>query len=267
MKINVALLQFHPISGELKENRKKVNQMIDKAMHSEQKPDLIVLPETWTSIYSNLASVKEQAKINEETINGESISLLKELAKKYHIWISGGSITLKKDETGKYYNAQFLINREGETVTEYDKIHLCKWVHEDDVFEFGGRPNVIQTELGMMGLIVCYDIRFPELVTRCAVSGAEILIVPACFSTSLYHWRHLLIARAIENQMYVLGCNCCRGVSGEEVGHSMIVNPLGEVMGEAENEEAMITATIDLDEIRRVRESVTYINDRRPDIY
>lgn len=267
MKLKIALIQFHPASGMLKENRERVNFLIEKTVKREGHLDLIVLPETWTSIYSLSKPVTEQALVNAETVDGESLKMLKRIAEKYHVWIAAGSITLSKNDSQKYYNAQFLIDRDGNLAAEYDKIHLCKWVHEDDVFEFGETPQVVSTEIGKLGLIVCYDIRFPELISQYAASGAEILIVPACFSTSLYHWRQLLIARAIENQMFVLGCDCCEGISGKEVGHSMIVDPMGEIVAEAGDEEEVLVAEIDLDDIHKTRSTVTYIQDRRPEIY
>ena len=117
--------------------------------------------------------------------------------------------------------------------------------------------------------IICYDIRFPELARKLALNGAQLLFVPAEWPhPRLHHWRTLLTARAIENQMYVIACNRV-GRSGETsfFGHSMIINPWGEIVTEADENEQIVTAEIDLELVAKVRSTIPVFEDRRPDVY
>ena len=267
MKINAVMLQTDPKPGALESNRLHVARMIEQSMKFSKKPDLILLPETWNSPYtfSGVHSLREQARQNAEPIDGASITLLCALAKKYSVWIGAGSITLQPEaHTDRYYNSTFLISRQGELVTRYDKIHLCAWAHENEVFSYGEGLSTPQTELGTLGMIICYDIRFGELSRIHALNGAQVLLVPACFSTSLAQWRQMIIARAVENQLFVLACGTC----GENhVGHSLAVAPDGTILAEAGDEEEILTAELDLEQIRAIRGVVSYLEDRRPEIY
>lgn len=267
MKVKIGLIQVNPKQGDLEGNRLRMKDMIKKAMQQKQPPDLLLLPETWTSPYeiNGQCSLEEQGKNNAETIDGESLTMLRNLARHHKVWIAAGSITLRTTEPDeKNYNAMFLIDRNGEITAAYEKIHLCAWANEDQVFAYGKKPVTAATEIGRLGMLICYDIRFPELSRICALNGAEILLIPACFGTSMEQWRQMVIARAVENQIFALGCGTC----GEgRAGHSMAVAPDGTVLCEAGSEEAIVTAELDLEQIKTVRKAVTYLHDRRPALY
>lgn len=269
MIINVALIQMEPKHAELEYNRRRAEIFINKAMQHESRPDIVVLPENWTSVFSG-EDEKLQAMKVREPITGASVKMMQRLAKQHHVWIAGGSITMQSgSEPTKNYNTLLLIDRKGNIVADYNKIHLCKWAGEDEAYAYGEKVVMADTEIGKLGLCICYDIRFPELTRIYAIKGAQILFVPACFGTYLSHWRYLLRARAMENQMFVVGCDCCGSGDTEYkfVGHSMVVAPNGEVLAEGADEEEIIHASLNLEEIEQVRSIVKYIDDRRPDIY
>lgn len=264
MIIHSALIQFEPVQGDLDGNRKKVEEKIRETMTHIPKPDLILLPETWTSAYGS-GDLQKQAAINSESADGPSIGLLKSLAKEFHVWISAGSITLSGDD--KYANTSFLIDRDGSVIGQYDKIHLCSWVGEDTVFHHGAHPMIRDTELGILGTIICYDIRFAELIRINALSGVQVLLVPACWSSSLDHFKTLIKARAIENQMFVVSCNACGGNFYHDIGHSMVAAPDGTILAEAGDGEEILFADLNLDNIEKVRSVVDYASDRQIAVY
>jgi len=296
MKMNLGLIQFTPAMGPVSvpANRKKVAELIEKAMEAEVRPDLLMLPENWQATTDYVSKVqmtrKEKADAMKEPIDGESIMMLRELAKKHHVWIAGGSIVLEKVKGEKPYNSMVIINREGEVAAVYDKTHLCEWVHEDDGVAYGNGMVLVETEFGILAPILCYDVRFQELIRGYTIAGAKILLVPACFQTNLSQWRMLLQARATENQMFVLGCGCCgdnppefkgqpyqvdeagqQYLSGQPfvhyMGHSMVVDPTGKIVAEAGDDECILTATIDLDYVEKVRAGVWYLQSMRPEMY
>ena len=169
------------------------------------------------------------------------------------------------------------------------KSYLCEWVGEHDCVAYGSGPKPVQTEFGVLAPILCYDIRFQELIRGYCVQGAQILLVPASFATNLTHWRLLIQARAIENQMFVVACGTCgenppefKGqpyqsddtgqqlLTGDFVhymGHSMVVDPEGRILAEAGDEPCILTATLDMDRLNTVRKNVSYLNSLRPQIY
>ena len=264
MKWNVALLQIESHRGDLSYNRRRAEEMFRQAMAAPVRPDLVMLSETWTSPYGPGMSKAEQAAAYGEAADGESLTMLRALAKEYGVWICAGSITLWEPGQPRAFNTMFLLDRAGQLVARYDKVHLCDWAKENEAFASGDASVTVDTELGKMGLAICYDVRFPEFLRLNVKAGAQILLLPACFGTSLNHWRLLVQARAVENQVFVLGCNGC---GGKVVGHSMVVAPDGEILAEAESGETILTATIDLDRIAETRKKVTYVSDRREELY
>jgi len=122
---------------------------------------------------------------------------------------------------------------------------------------------------GRTGIAICYDLRFPELIRTYGVAGASLILIPAEWPyPRIEHWRTLIQARAIENQLFVAACNRV-GVSGNTrfLGHSMIVNPMGDFIVEGGEDETLLTASIDLDQVEQVRSLFNVNNDRRPEVY
>jgi predicted amidohydrolase len=152
---------------------------------------------------------------------------------------------------------------------EYSKVHLYRLMDEDKYLTAGDRPTVIDLPWGAAGLAICYDLRFPELFRKYALAGARMVILPAEWPRPrLAHWRTLLRARAIENQMFVIACNRVGETPGDHFpGHSAIVDPWGKAIVEGAEGEELLTAEIDLEEVIRFRELIPVFEDRRPDLY
>lgn len=260
--MKVAIYQMDILPGDPVGNRKKVAAWAKETTEAE-KADVLVLPEMWTTAYT-LTTLANCADENEETLQ-----FLQQLAKQYHVNIIGGSIATKEEE--KIYNRALVINRAGECIYQYDKIHLVPMLKEH-LFLEGGRTGVETFELDgvKMGLIICYDLRFPELARSLALDGAEVLFVLAEWPEArAAHWVALQQARAIENQLYVVSSN--RVGSYDDVlfaGRSMVINPWGTVISEGsqENEETLVTS-IKQSEVTEARTNVPVFSSRVPSLY
>lgn len=258
-----AIYQMDIIPGKPAENRKKVKEWIDHVV-TEDKPDTIVLPEMWTTAYT-LPELREVADVQGEPAK----CFLGGLAKKYKVNIIGGSVANKVED--KIYNSAFVLNRQGEVVSQYDKIHLVPMLDEH-LYLNGGEKSVEVFELDgvKMGVIICYDLRFPELSRSLALEGVQALHVVAEWpSARKEHWRALQIARAIENQMYVITCNRVGAYNGVEfAGTSMVTDPWGEVLLQgSESKEESLTANLDLGKVGTFRKEVPVFDSRVAKLY
>ncbi|WP_209125645.1 carbon-nitrogen family hydrolase [Alkalihalobacillus sp. BA299] len=260
--MKISSYQMEVIAGNPVENRSKVKGWVDKVC-KEEKPDVLVLPEMWTTNYT-LPELKDIADRDGEP----TTSFLQNLAKQYEVNIIGGSFANIKD--GEVYNSAVAINRKGEILYRYDKVHLVPMLDEHLYLKAGNHNHIFELEGVKAGLIICYDLRFPELSRQLAVDGAEILFIVAEWPEARkYHWKHLQIARAIENQVYVVSANCIGQYSGVQYcGNSMIIDPLGEIIscGSEENEET-ITKELDLNMVLEIREKVPVFKSRVPSVY
>lgn len=262
---NIALLQTDIKFCDAEYNQARVKEMIDEAMDGDKRPDIVILPEDWASGFSD--EMFHNIENFVEPVDGPSITVLKECAKEHRVWIVGGSIGTQFHDGRR--NTTFLINREGEVVGDYSKMHLYSDMDEDVAFLHGTDTNVYDTELGKLGFMNCYDIRFCELARTYALKGADALIVVSNFpNPRLSHWRTILLARAIENQMFVVACNRV-GASpmGTYCGHSMIIDPWGNVIAEGGDDEEIITGSVDFGEIEKIRSTIHMFRDRRPGSY
>ncbi|RLQ90149.1 carbon-nitrogen family hydrolase [Planomicrobium sp. Y74] len=258
-----SIYQMDIIAGKPDANRMKVRHWLEAEME-ENKPDIIVLPEMWTTAYT-LTSLDKVA----DRDGAKTKSFLKELAMNFNVNIIGGSVANQKD--GKYYNSSFVFSRTGDLVYEYDKVHLVPMLKEHEFLAGGATvPEVFELEGIKMGLIICYDLRFPEIIRSLALDGAQVLhIVAEWPEARTGHWRTLQIARAIENQMYVVSAN--RVGEYDDVlfaGVSMAIDPWGDVLleGSAEDEETL-SISLDLEKVKTVRENVPIFTSRVPHLY
>jgi predicted amidohydrolase len=168
----------------------------------------------------------------------------------------------------KVYNTAYVADN-GVLAGVYRKLHLFSLLGEDRAFDSGDRWLLADTSLGKVGVIICYDLRFPELSRRLALEGADVICVPAQWPKPRQeHWRTLLRARAIENQLFVVACNTC-GLIGklDFFGMSMIIGPKGEVLAEAGEAAGEIGAHLDLQSMADWRAQIPCFNDRRPALY
>jgi deaminated glutathione amidase len=235
--------------------------------------DLVVLPEKWNAI----GSAAELHAAAEPLEGGESAEAMAGWARSHGITLVGGSITERRDGREKLSNTSVVFGPDGELLGLYRKIHLFDVevgghvYRESEAEEPGAEPVVVQGEGWPVGLTVCYDVRFPELYRILALEGAELVTVPAHFTTPTGkdHWHVLLRARAIENQYYVAAA----GQVGETLpgkpayGRSLIVDPWGIVLAQAPDDETVITAELDRARLRDVREKLPSLKNRQADAY
>ena len=230
---------------------------------------IICLPECANFLAANKASLKANA---EEEANSPSLALFTRLAKKHQIILSAGSLMMagdmKKNGDDRLANRSFLINETGEIAARYDKIHMFdadvgdgKAYRESDHFRPGTEIVDAQTSIGHIGLSVCYDVRFASLYRQLAKRGAEILTIPAAFTrtSGQAHWHVLQRARAIETGCFVLAsAQIGTHDDGRQTyGHSLIINPWGEVLADAGTlEEGFVMAEIDLSEVAAARQKI-----------
>ena len=142
-------------------------------------------------------------------------------------------------------------------------------MNEEKHLVAGNHVGQFELEGVQAGMMICYDIRFPELTRKLALGGAKVLFIPAEWPhPRLHHWRTLLMARAIENQMYIVACNRVGVSEGTEFfGHSIIIDPWGEIIAEGSEDEMIITAELDLGLVDQVRQRIPVFEDRRPQLY
>lgn len=261
-KLRLALLQMNIEAGFPDKNLAKLKSMLEEAVKADEKPDVVLFPEMWNTGYA-LSEIEQLADPNGEA----TIAFLSAFSREHGIYVVGGSIAESRSDG--IYNTMFAFDREGNRIGDYSKIHLFRLMEEEKYLQAGEKPGQLIIEGEKAGMMICYDIRFPELARTLALDGAKLLFVPAEWpNPRLHHWRTLLTARAIENQMYVIACNRM-GTSGDTVffGHSMVVDPWGEVIAEAGEEEAILWADIDLDLVGEVRNRIPVFEDRRPQLY
>lgn len=194
---------------------------------------------------------------------GSALIELCALAKALRIWLLIGSLTLKTEEE-RIVNRSFLVNDSGVVVSTYDKIHMFdvtlpdgKVIRESSAYRPGGKAVIAQTPWGKLGMTVCYDLRFPGLFRTLAQAGAQIITVPSSFQrqTGKAHWHVLLQARAIENACFIVAPAMCGEHAGsrQTFGHSLVVNPWGEVVADGGDGPGIAYAEIDMQRVAKVR--------------
>jgi predicted amidohydrolase len=261
-KLRLALLQMHIEAGDPERNFGKLAELMEKAMENEAKPDILLFPEMWNTGYA-LEEIDRLADRDGE----RTVAMLSEFSKKHGVYIVGGSIAEKRKDG--VYNTMLAFDRAGARIGDYSKIHLFRLMAEEKHLQAGDKAGRLSIQGAEAGMMICYDIRFPELARKLALDGAKLLFVPAEWpNPRLHHWRTLLTARAIENQMYVIACNRM-GQSGETTffGHSMVIDPWGEIIAEAGEDESILFADIDLALVDEVRTRIPVFEDRRPQLY
>ncbi|MGB9881043.1 MAG: carbon-nitrogen family hydrolase, partial [Anaerolineae bacterium] len=214
--MKVGLIQMDVAFGDPQANRVKAVEMAERAVREDV--DVLVLPEMWNTGYS-LANVLDIA----DNGGNPSVSVLSEVAARYRVNIVAGSIADRRGNS--VYNTSYIINRKGEVVASYSKIHRFGLMEEDKYLAAGDRVVDFELDGERCGIIICYDLRFPELARTLALRGIKALFVPAEWpNPRMHHWRSLNIARAIENQMFVIGCNRVGGNGTTFFGHSMVTD-------------------------------------------
>ncbi|ABI55765.1 carbon-nitrogen hydrolase family protein [Alkalilimnicola ehrlichii MLHE-1] len=248
-------------------NLAEVERLIGQA--AEQGAELVGLPENFA-----LMGRREADKLDVAESDGEGPiqDLLAKLASRHRIHLVAGTLPLRSENPGKVRAACLLYGPDGRRLGRYDKVHLfdvgvspTEAYRESDTLEPGSRAVVVETELGRIGLAVCYDVRFPEQFREMARQGMEILVLPSAFTavTGAAHWRTLVTARAIENLCFTVAPDQGgRHASGRETyGDSLIVDPWGSVLASRAKGAGVVVADLDLHrqaEIRRRFPALTH---------
>ena len=259
--MNIALIQMTVSVGDKQANYDKASRWIEQAVNCEQCPDVIVLPELWTTGY---ALPQLHALASDDGL--EEAEFLGELAKKHGVWFAGGSVAAQT-EAGIFNRAQ-IINRQGELKATYDKVHLVPMLDEHKYLIAGNTHCVYEIEGVNIGFAICYDIRFCEFLRKLALSGAQALIISAEWPmVRLSHWQTLLKARAIENQCFVLAANTVTTGDAPFAGHSVAHGPDGSTLCQFELQEAVKVVHLDIEAVEKIRSAVPVFKDRRPELY
>lgn len=256
--IRAAIIQFDIRRGELERNLGIVKRRI--ASLAKQGVQLVLLPEMWSTGFAN----ERLEELSETT--PRVLEDLSRVAQELHLTIIG---SLPEKRENGVFNAAYVIDRDGPITGIYRKVHLFSPTGEDRYFKPGRKAVVSRTSLGPIGLMICYDLRFPELCRSLALGGAKMVAVMAQWPAErVAHWKVLLKARAIENQVFILGANRC-GADDDlaYAGHSRIISPYGEVMARAGKRPATLSATIDLRAVERTRKQIPCLEERVPDVY
>ncbi len=261
-KMRVAAVQLDMKFCDVEYNFEHAEKLIRQTCLND-KPDVIVLPETWTTGYYPKQSLHSYCDKDGEKLKAKFSSLSKEL----NVNIVAGSTATLKD--GKAYNTAYIFSRNGDCIAEYDKTHLFTPMNEDEYFEFGDHVCTFELDGIKCGIIICYDVRFPELTRTLALEGIQMLFVVSQWPDKrIPHLEVLTQARAIENQMFVVCCNSCGKADGTVFGgSSQTVDPLGNIIAKAGTQEETLIADCDFTAIREIRESINVFKDRKTEIY
>ena len=268
-KIKLALCQMNVIDDK-KANLEKASSMIADSIGNDA--DFIILPEMFNCPYSNDKFI-EYAEDEKDSITLKKIS---RMAEDNSVYILAGSIPERESE--KIFNTSYLFDRTGQIIAKHRKMHLFDidvkdriTFKESDVLTAGDQFTLAETEFGKIGIGICYDVRFVELARIMVENGALILFYPGAFNmtTGPAHWELLFRARALDNQVFCVGVAPALNIdaSYHSYGHSIVTNPWGEVISQADENENLIICEIDLSEIKKIREEIPLLKNKRNDLY
>ena len=263
--MKVALVQFKA-SVNKEENLKKIISYISKA--SSKKALLCAFPEFMMFYTKSSQTSKELASLS-ETINGNFISSISKAAKENRIQVVG-SFYEKSKKNNRVYDTSFVINNSGKVISTYRKIHLYDALgfKESDKMIPGSKiTKPIGTSIGKIGMMICYDLRFPEMSRALAIAGSEVLIVPSAWVKGPMkeeHWITINKTRAIENGCYVIAPD---QVGNIYCGRSLVVDPYGKVLVDMKKKQGISFVDIDLKKVKEIRKVLPLLKNRRADTY
>lgn len=259
--MKIACLQMDVIPSQPDANFAHAAQLIRKAV--EERPDVVVLPESWDISFLPRKATPELYENNYL----RAIRQIGDLARSCNVNIVAGSVSRYAD--GRLYNTCCIFDRQGELIATYDKTHLFTHVGEDKRYTRGESLCMFTLDGIRCGVIICYDVRFPDLVRSMSLEGMDVLFVVCQWPQArIGLLQTLCAARAIENQMFVVCCDAC-GTAGEKVcgGGSVIYSASGRALAQADLTEQIITADCDPEKLQALRESFPVFRDRRTELY
>lgn len=258
-----------PVTESKTENLKTAGEYIAEA--AKNGADIVLLPEMFCCLYENSSFVR-----NAEPEGGMIYSELSRFAKENGIVLVGGS--MPEYDSGRIYNTCFVFDENGERLARHRKMHLFdinveggQSFRESDTFTAGDDITVFDCKFGRMGVMICFDIRFQELARLMSLDGAQAIFVPAAFNmtTGPAHWELAFRQRAIDNQLFMIGCAPARDVNGSYVSYanSIVTDPWGTVNARADEKPCILYADIDFAVNERIRAQLPILSARRTDIY
>lgn len=272
-KFKIALCQLS-VTENKERNIAHARAAIEAA--ADNGAQLVVLPEIWNGPYSNASFPVYAEDIDAGGSASPSTSMLSEVARSKEITIVGGSISERSGD--RLYNTCCIFGKDGELKAKYRKIHLFDidipgkiCFMESKTLTAGNTPIIVDTDVGRIGIGICYDMRFQELAMLYAARGAHLICYPGAFNmtTGPLHWELLQRARAVDNQLFVATCSPARDINAGYVawGHSTLVAPFGEIVATTDHEEATIIADIDYSRIEERRMNMPFEKQRHGDLY
>lgn len=267
-KYKLAVVQMK-VTDNKKENISKAKDMIKEA--AQKGANLVILPEIFNSPYNN-----SSFPVYAEEFPGETSLEMMKIAKECSIVLVAGSIPEKEGDS--IFNTCYVYNESGEVIGRHRKIHLFdinikggQYFKESDVLTAGKDFTVVDTKFGKIGIAICYDVRFPEYFRILSEMGAELVALPAAFNmtTGPAHWEISLRMRAMDNQIYMAAASPARDESQSYVSYanSMIVDPWGKVLENADTDEKIIYSDIDRKRVYEIREQLPLLKHLRKDLY
>ena len=257
--MRLCVIQMDMRLGESSYNFAHAEALLRRA--AAEGADTALLPETWNTGFFPADHLPERSDRGGEAVK----ALCAPLARELNMNIVAGSVSDRRG--GRVYNTAYVFDRQGACLAAYDKTHLFTPMGEHEHYAAGDHLTTFSLDGHKCGLLICYDLRFPELARTLALSGAEVLFIPAQWPKKRRgHWETLLAARAIENQFFVAACNSCASdtLCG---GSSRILDPWGSVLAAADDSERVFSAELDLSALDEIRATINVYRDRRPQLY
>lgn len=251
--------------SDIKQNLQKAERAVWRSKE-KYNADFVLFPETFLCYVTEDVTMEKRMEYA-VSLEDEAVQKMREIAARYQVWMAFG---MREQCNEKNFNTIAVVNDQGELVKTYHKTHLYDAFSSCESDEFLAGDELftpIQTPFGKIGLFVCYEARFPEIARIQALQGAEIFLMPTAWVNGIRKQEQLQIlaqARALENTSYLLAANLCKGNC---TGQSLIVDPLGELLKCAGDEEELLFVEIDTEHIQKVRNIVPSLKNRKPELY
>ena len=263
--MKIAVVQFKASTNK-ETNLKKIIQYISNA--AKNKAEMVAFPE-FMMLYTNSKQTPQQLAILAETIKGNFVQSIAKAAKENHIQVVG-SFYEKSAKKDRVYDTSFVVSKSGKIISTYRKIHLYDafgFRESDKMLPGSNISKPVKTSVGKIGMMICYDLRFPEISRSLASSGSEILVIPSAWvkgEMKEEHWLTINKTRAIENGCYVISPD---QVGNIYCGRSVVVDPYGKILLDMKKKQGIGFVNIDLKRIKQIRKILPLLKNRRTDIY
>ncbi|EHJ07219.1 carbon-nitrogen family hydrolase [Staphylococcus simiae] len=260
--MKIQILQLPIVFGDTDKNEQQILHYFNTYIDDDT--EVVALPEMWNNGYDleNLNATADKSL-------QRSLAFIKNLALTYHVDIIAGSVSNIKDN--QKYNTAFAVTRAGQLINTYDKVHLVPMLNEPQFLSAGQHAaEAFKLSNGtLVTQLICYDLRFPEILRYPARQGANIAFYVAQWPTArVKHWHALLKARAIENNMYVIGINGC-GFDGytEYAGQSIVIDPNGETIASLDQHPNCLTVDVNLEKVEQQRQAIPVFDSIKVNLY